>query len=325
MEVGRLGRQRGDGGAALPCRPSEGGKLAARQREPQFGSDWTERKLQVIAKYLRSYTIALKKQKFYTLYVDAFAGAGYWVPSSRRDAREERGGPLLGGSEPEETRLLLQGSARRALDTDPPFDRYVFIEQSVERCAQLEALREDFPALADHVEIRRGDANAEIQHLCEAEWQTRRAVLFLDPFGLEVDWVTVAAIAATRAIDLWLLFPLSGVNRLLRLSGEIPEVSRRRLDRFFGTAEWYKEFYSPTQQLPLFDPKDAGKDRVPHEEIGRYFMRRLRETFAGVAESPAVMRNSRNSPLYLLCFAVANPRGRNIALRIASHLLGGMR
>jgi hypothetical protein len=58
------------------------------------------------------------------------------------------------------------------------------------------------------------------------------------------------------------------------------------------------------------------------ETIGRYFLRRLEEIFAGVAPKPAVLRNSRNVPLYLLCFAVGNPgRGKDIALRIANHLL----
>jgi hypothetical protein len=35
-----------------------------------------------------------------------------------------------------------------------------------------------------------------------------------------------------------------------------------------------------------------------------------------------VLRNSRNVPLYLLCFAVGNAgKGKDIALRIANHLL----
>ena len=38
-----------------------------------------------------------------------------------------------------------------------------------------------------------------------------------------------------------------------------------------------------------------------------------------------MLRNSVNNPLYLLCFAVANERGQPIALRIAHHLLKGMR
>lgn len=58
--------------------------------------------------------------------------------------------------------------------------------------------------------------------------------------------------------------------------------------------------------------------------IGGYFNRRLTGVFAGVAE-PGVLRNSVSNPMYLLCFAVGNPRGRDIALKIAGHLLKGMR
>jgi hypothetical protein len=33
-------------------------------------------------------------------------------------------------------------------------------------------------------------------------------VLFLDPYGMQVDWTTIEAIARTKAIDLRVLFPL---------------------------------------------------------------------------------------------------------------------
>jgi hypothetical protein len=57
------------------------------------------------------------------------------------------------------------------------------------------------------------------------------------------------------------------------------------------------------------------------ETIGRYFNNRLKSIFAAVADEPKVLRNSANSPLYLLCFAAGNSRGAPIALRIANHLL----
>jgi len=61
---------------------------------------------------------------------------------------------------------------------------------------------------------------------------------------MQVEWSTVEAIAATKAIDLWLLFPLGiGVNPLLTRSAEIPEAWRHRLDLLLGTTEWFDEFY----------------------------------------------------------------------------------
>jgi three-Cys-motif partner protein len=152
----------------------------------RFGGDWTGAKLEVLAKYLSGYTTALKKQPFVKGYIDAFAGTGY------RTARKDRADPSsqdllfpdLAGNEPQ---TLLDGSARLALKTEPRFDKYVFIERSVERCAALEALKSEFPHLANDITIRQGDANIEIRDLCDKDknWSLHRAVLFLDPYGMQ--------------------------------------------------------------------------------------------------------------------------------------------
>ncbi len=303
-------------------RPKVGGGKAH-----QFGGDWTSAKLDVIAKYLRAYTTALKNQPskerpFRKIYVDAFAGTGY--REAQRDD-ETAGGqqglllPDLAGDEPQ---AFLDGSARLALKTEPRFDRYVFIERSPSRCARLEELKGEFAGLADGIEIRQGDANAEIQKFCTAEdWRSSRAVLFLDPYGMQVEWATLEAIAGTKAIDMWLLFPLGiGVNRLLKKSGDIPEPWRRKLNLLLGTEDWYEEFYRVEAELTLFgDSSQVVKAST--ETIGRYFNERLKSIFPAVAEKPQVLVNSQNNPLYLLCFAVGNARGAPVALRIATHLL----
>lgn len=61
--------------------------------------------------------------------------------------------------------------------------------------------------------------------------------------------------------------------------------------------------------------------RASLERIGEFFVQRLKTIFPGVAERPAVLSNSKGSPLYLFCFAAANQKGAPIALRIAEHLL----
>lgn len=297
----------------------------------QFGGEWTTAKLKVLQGYLQSYTTALKDKPkkeipFRKGYIDAFAGTGY------RDARrdDEPGVspqalllPDLAEKEPQE---LLDGSARLALKTEPRFDRYVFIDRNAKRCAQLEALKSEFPGLADDIQIRQGDANAEIQDLCKKDWSSHRAVLFLDPYGMQVEWKTIEAIAATKAIDLWLLFPLGiGVNRLLTKSGDIPESWRRRLNLLLGTEDWYDEFYKVETTPTLFGNDQERVVKATMATIGRYFNNRLHEIFAGVVDEPGVLRNSANNPLYLLCFAVGNERGKDIALRIAKHLLKELR
>jgi hypothetical protein len=71
----------------------------------------------------------------------------------------------------------------------------------------------------------------------------------------------------------------------------------------------------------LFGGDEERVIRASLDTIGRYFNDRLRSIFHAVAAAPRVLRNSRNCPLYLLCFAVGNPRGAPTALRIANHLL----
>ena len=159
-----------------------------------------------------------------------------------------------------------------------------------------------------------------------SDWRSHRAVLFLDPYGMQVEWKTIEAIAATKAIDLWLLFPLGiGVNRLLTRSGDIPQSWRRRLNLLLGNEEWYEEFYGIETTPTLFGGKEERVVKATMDTVGRYFNSRLREIFAGVVEEPGVLRNSANNPLYLLCFAVGNKRGKDIAVRIAEHLLKEMR
>jgi three-Cys-motif partner protein len=300
-------------------RPKKSGGRAHR-----FGGDWTTEKLAVIAGYLKSYTTALrdkpsKEKPFVKAYIDAFAGTGY------RDAqRDDDVGQLLlpdlAAKEPQE---LLDGSARIALKTDPRFDRYIFIERSAERCEALEALKIEFPEIGPAIQVRRGDANTEIQQVCSKKgWSTRRAVMFLDPYGMQVEWKTIVAIASTKAIDLWLLFPLGiGVNRLLTTSGDIPESWRRRLDTLLGTEDWYDEFYKVESTPTLFGDAEDRVVKASTETIGRYFNERLKSVFTAVADQPRVLRNSANCPLYLLCFAAGNEKGAPIALRIANHLL----
>ena len=84
-----------------------------------FGGDWTQAKLDVIAKYLAKYTTALSKTTLQTAYIDAFAGSGYRSgPGSDDEMASGLFLPLAG----DERQELLSGSARIALMTSPRFD-----------------------------------------------------------------------------------------------------------------------------------------------------------------------------------------------------------
>ena len=89
----------------------------------------------------------------------------------------------------------------------------------------------------------------------------------------------------------------------------------------FGDTGWYDEFYKESISHDLFGPKTQLKKVANFDSISQYFVRRLKMAFYQVAESPRPLYNSRNVPLFLLCFAVGNAKGAPIAMRIADHIL----
>ena len=286
--------------------------------EHAFGGDWTTDKLNRLRKYLEAYTQALKNQPFQLSYIDAFAGTGY------RSARSKNTSPglVLPELADEEAESYLAGSARIALEIGRPFDRYVFVEKSPERAKQLESLRQEFQSPSTSIDIVVGEANAYIKDLCgSTDWRGNRAVMFLDPYGMQVNWDTVEAIARTQAIDLWYLFPLA-VNRLLIRGGKIDDSLRKRLDDVFGATDWYEAFYSVDVQPSLYGDDESVTKMATFQSIKHYMLNRLKGLFCGVANNPLELRNSRNTPLFLLCFAAGNPRGASIAVKIAQHILG---
>ncbi len=292
------------------------------ERVAEFGGGWTEEKLERLEKYLEAYSRIFnrnRKARFYnTLYVDAFAGSGYirrtGTSDPQRNIFEEPDAP--------EINQYIEGSAVRALGVEPGFGRYVFIERNSARCEELQKLSSKFPG--KNICVKNDDANHYLQKWCgETDWGRTRAVVFLDPYGMEVEWKSIEAIARTKAIDLWFLFPLGiGIMRLLTSTEPPPEAWAKVLTRALGTDEWKNRFYPHKQQETLFGPEDTQPRTVEAETVGEYFLERLRKVFADVAKRPLVLRNSRNSPLYLFCFAAGNPKAAPLAVKIAQDILG---
>ena len=283
--------------------------------EREFGGAWTEQKLALVAKYLAAYTTALKKQPFRLLYIDGFAGPGR--------AGEDADSLLFADISDREPSGFMEGSAIKALGCGPPFDRYVFVEKSRRRIDGLREMIAERGFDERGLWFRQGDCNQMLPALCEEiDWRNWRAVAFLDPFGLQVEWETIRAIGATKAIDLWTLFPLAAINRMLanrpdRIQSGWPE----RLTKTFGTDEWQEAFYG-RNPATLFPDKPKAEKTADFRRICDFYVKRLETAFAAVAKRPHWLYN-RHSPQFALCFAVGNPRGQKLALRIARHLLKG--
>ncbi len=87
-----------------------------------FGGDWTEQKLNILKKYLWSYTTALADKGFTLGYIDAFAGPGFRLDPTLETIKQKNVNLDL---ILEDTNSLLDGSVRIALKNEPKFDKYL--------------------------------------------------------------------------------------------------------------------------------------------------------------------------------------------------------
>jgi three-Cys-motif partner protein len=276
-----------------------------------FGGAWTERKLSVVRQYLELYAAALKNQPFRRLYIDAFAG-----PGDRRQKRLESL-PLL---DLPELDAVTKGSAKLALEVEPPFHQYIFVELARQYASELSALKQQYPSRS--IEVINDDANSVIAKLCAStDWRETRGVAFLDPKGMQVAWGTLVAISSTKALDAWILFPTGmGLNRLLTRDGDIPDDWQESLDRFLGTGDWRSEFYRVDQSVDLFGQAQRRQVKEANpEKFEAYILKRLGTIFPVVMSEGVRLTNSKEQVMYLLCFVSANPspKVRALAPRLA--------
>ena len=277
------------------------------QRNQEFGGQWTREKLAILERYLNAYTTALKSQPFQLMYIDAFAGTG--EINTRADDPDAES--------------FLKGSAQIAIDVgEKPFDKLVFVENDEDKYRELVRIQEEHPDR--DIEVYRSDANDFLRDM-RYNWQHWRGVLFLDPFATAVEWATIKAIAKTEALDTWILFPLSAVSRMLprrMRPADIPKGWDDRLTRIFGDESW-RTLYSPQPDLLATSEDDTlharrkggwGTLAIYKKNLKQLFGKRL------LPESRTLM-NSKNAPLFEFIFCVGNARGREIAFRIAKHLI----
>jgi three-Cys-motif partner protein len=278
-----------------------------------FGGAWTEIKLEILKNYLNFYTKALKEKDFELLYIDAFAGTG-------KRTEIMPGAPIVGQKE---RKISLDGSARIALGIDKKFDRYLFIENNQKRITELKKIREEFPDT--YIKIVNDDANKIITELAEKPiWDKNifRGVVFIDPYGLEVSWETLEAIAKTKSFDVWYLFPISGVCRQASLDyKKMEEYKKESLDKIFGTRDWENAFYEKKEYPGLFETKESVERKLTIKQIENWVSNKLKSIFTHVSKPVALP--AIGSQLYSLYFCISNPSPKAIGLatKVANHIL----
>lgn len=278
----------------------------------QFGGPWTLIKLDVLKAYLGFFNIALQNQPkpdrpFRRIYIDAFAGTGSCDIRVSTTSKQH---------------MTVEGSAAIALQTHPEFNEHHFIDFKKAHTKELKTLcaahasRQSF--------VYQDDANAAIRQIVnQVNWRSSRAVLFLDPYGMTVDWSTLQYVAQTKAIDVWYLFPLSGFYRQAANSlADIDEDKAQSLTKILGTTEWRKDLYASNGQADLFGSDPESIRTLGPIQLAAYVKTRLSTIFEGAVLEPAFLSH-KNIPLYALFFAVSNPSRKAVALstRTAQHLL----
>ena len=278
--------------------------------EHSFGGVWTLIKLEALEKYLVAFNTALSRQNFTRIYIDAFAGTG------RCDITVDG------------EKTSVDGSARRALNANPPFNKFCFIELRPKKHQALKALEAEYSNKS--IDVIHNDANAALKALCENyDWPNTRAVLFLDPFGMHVEWSTLEAIAKTGAIDVWYLFPYAGLYRQAAKNADALDADKEAsLTRVLGTDEWRQAFYVQKRQTDFFGGDDGDERNADHREMLNFVSDRLKGLFPAVTD-PKVLyqggdsKNPSGAPLFALYFAASNPKpaAYGLATKIAKGIL----
>jgi len=271
-----------------------------------FGAEHTQIKLGALFSYLPAYTTALSRRAFTLHYVDAFAGNGQCTIR-------------VGGRE-----KTIPGSAWLALECEPPFHKLVFIEKSLGKVQELRALVANPHFTGRDCTIHCGDANELLPAYLEKLGQGDRAIVNLDPFGMDVSWSTLEKIASSRVADVFYLFPLSSFYRQAAHDPRvIDEKKGAALNRLLGPHDWRKALYGPGRIDDLFSGQAADERQADPYSMAAWFTHCLKGTFPGVAD-PHILYlrtkdGNRGAPIFALYFLVSNPsdKAQALAMRIA--------
>ncbi len=256
----------------------------------KFGGEWTKQKLDVLEDYFNFYMTALKNMPFKKIYIDCFAGSGEIEFS-------------------DETKI--DGSTIMALNLDNKFDEYHFIEKDRKNFLELEKLKEKFPELK--IYTYNEDCNEVLPKIIsKIDWRYSRGILFIDPYATQLDFNTLKNVSKTKAIDVWYLFPFHAINRMLKKDKNINNEWKKVLNRCLGDDTWEDDLYFENTQLNVF--QNIEYEKVSLKDVQKFICKKMKEVFPYVSENYLVLKNSRNSPLFLLFLLISNDNPKAIGL-----------
>jgi len=240
---------------------------------------WSEVKLDIIRDYASAYSKILTAKKLPHVYVDAFAGAGQHISKT--------------------TGEYVHGSPSNALNVQPPFREYHFIDLNASKVENLHRIA----GSQKDVHIYEGNCN---EVLLQKIYPTlrfesyRRALCLLDPYGLDLKWEVIYQAGQLGTVDMFLNFPVMDMNRnvLWRNPDKVSAERSARLTAYWGDESWKHAAYTTTQSL-FGEP-----EKESNEFVAAAFGQRLVK-IAGFKRvpDPLPMRNSKGAIIYYLFFA----------------------
>jgi len=248
---------------------------------------WSEIKLDIIEKYALEYSKILTRQKhpeLHHVYIDAFAGSGTHISKTTRDP--------------------VRGSPQIALDINPPFKEYYFIDTDGDKVSELNKIVSNRP----EAHVLEGDCNSKLltEIFPRVRYEDlRRGLCLLDPYGLDLKWEVIEEASRMRSVEIFLNFPVMDMNRNILWSNPkgVDPADISRMNAFWGDESWKEAAYRQTPNLfgEVWEMKESNRT------IALAFRKRLQEVakFKYVPQ-PIPMRNSMSSTVYYLFFASQN-------------------
>lgn len=291
-----------------------------RVNEPlsKWGGSWTDIKLEAFEKYVNAYLTIMKKQKVKyngwptTIYFDGFAGSG--IRDSKLKVNEEN---LFSDYFANEETQLYKGAAERVLSLTQKFDYYFFVDNDKKAIDNLKQKLSDLSLISKNCNFIPDDVNNQLIKLSEFLNSQKAALVLLDPFGMQIDLVSIEKLRAKR-VDLWILIP-SGViiNRFLDRKGKL--IFTNKLQSYFGLTgeEIRNRFYGTRKIETLFGSEDAViKTNNSIAKIAELYIEKLKDIWKYVSDKPLILFNTRKVPIYHFVFASNNQTAFNIAKQI---------
>jgi len=269
----------------------------------KFGGPWTEDKIDIFIKYLNAYLTIMAKQNFKLIYFDGFAGSGE--------------------IESENYNTLIEGVVHKVLGIEhiKKFDIYYLVEINSKKAKVLNNLKnEKFPNIKN-VHISEGDCNVKLKGLANYLKKNKnyRTLAFIDPYGLEVNWDSLL-VFENLGVDMWILIPTGGVNRMLKKDGNIKDSWLKKLSLFLGISEEeIKSYFYKSEEInTLFGEQNiiTKQTKAVNKVLGLY-KKQLNTVWSNVSEAYP-LKNSKGSILYHFLLASNNKTG----IKIANDIIG---